>query len=62
MGPVSAENIEIPSFERRRDRFRRGVTLLTGTVAIALAIERYNQGVTRALKAVKRSAALCSCT
>jgi hypothetical protein len=33
---------------------KRGVTVLTGAVALALALERYNAGVSRTLKSVRR--------
>ena len=46
--------IDIPSFERRRDRLKRNIATLTGTLAILYALEKYNGSVTWAWKGVRK--------
>eukprot|EP00798_Chlamydomonas_sp_ICE-L_P019927 gene19927-26631_t len=44
----------VPSFQRRKKIWERSFTIATGTVALMLGIERYNQGVSRTMRSVKR--------
>lgn len=50
------DDIKVPSFERKRCNLRRNASVIAGTVAVLCAIERYNGGVSRALKSVRRQA------
>ena len=45
---------DIPSFERKKTRYRRAVAIATGILAGVLALEKYNGGVSRAVKSLKR--------
>jgi hypothetical protein len=45
---------DIPSFERKKTRYRRAVAIATGILAGAIALERYNGSVSRAAKSLKR--------
>lgn len=45
---------DIPSFERKKSRYRRAVAIATGILAGVIALEKYNGGVSRAVKSLKR--------
>lgn len=51
--------IEIPSFENKRRRARRNASVAVGLLAAAILIEKYNGGISRTAKSIRKRVTSC---